>query len=71
MNIWIGFSYLSTIFFAIEDWFEQIFNAIQQNGLLNFLIVISGIVILFWIVRTAGLHISVGSDRVPKGDTRK
>lgn len=54
MNIWIGFEYLSTVFFAIEGWFVQIFNAIQENGLISFLTVMAGIVILLWIFRAVG-----------------
>lgn len=68
MDLWIGLDYLSSIFIAIENWFEQIFNAINPNGLVSFLAVIAGIVLLFWIGRAAGLRISSGSDRVPKRD---
>lgn len=65
-----GFEIMSRIFVAFDNWIQQLWEA--AGGYLPVLLIICGLVLLLWLVRTAGLNVR-SSDRVKyyKGNDNK
>lgn len=58
----IGFELTAAALRAIESWFIQIWNALSTFGYWHIVIVIAALIFLIWLIRIAGINVSV-SDR--------